>query len=100
MPNHRRNGSRLYALCLQPGSHEAAEEAEIRRAEDWKIGDGLFLVQRARANPCGGEAVFLIGDTIELRDAAGLKPRDLQRARALAETHKELIVATWHEWFD
>ena len=36
----------------------------------------------------GGEAVFNIGDTIELRESNGLKLQELSRAEKLAEENK------------
>lgn len=48
----------------------------------------------------GGEAVFLVEARIELRESAGLKVGDLKRAQELAEEHRAVIVAKWHEFFD
>jgi Domain of unknown function (DUF4160) len=45
----------------------------------------------------GGEAVFNIGDEVELRESVGLKVRELSKAQKLAEEHRELIIARWHE---
>jgi hypothetical protein len=45
----------------------------------------------------GGEAVFKIGSTIELRESQGLKVRELARAEKLAEENRELIVRAWNE---
>jgi hypothetical protein len=44
-----------------------------------------------------GEAVFLIGSKIQLRESWGLKVNELARAEKLAEEHKDLIVRTWNE---
>ena len=44
-----------------------------------------------------GEAIFLIGTAIELRESQGLKVRELARAERLAEENRELIVKAWHE---
>ena len=46
----------------------------------------------------GGEAVFNVGETVELRESAAMKVRDLTRAQELAEEHRELIVTKWHEF--
>ena len=48
----------------------------------------------------GGEAVFIVGGSVELRESSGLKVRDLKRAQELAEEHRALILAKWHEFFD
>jgi hypothetical protein len=48
----------------------------------------------------GGEAVFNVEGTIELRESFGLKVRELARAEELAREHRELIVQRWHEYFD
>ena len=45
----------------------------------------------------GGEAVFLIGDEIVLRESEGLKVRELARAEDLALEHKSLILKAWNE---
>ena len=45
----------------------------------------------------GGEAVFVIGDVIVLRESRGMGTRDLSKAERLAEEHKELIIAKWNE---
>jgi hypothetical protein len=44
-----------------------------------------------------GEAVFNVGETVELRESVAMKVRDLARAQALAEENSELIIAKWHE---
>lgn len=45
----------------------------------------------------GGEAVFVLGDEIELRESAGMKVKELAEAEALATAHRELIMKKWHE---
>ncbi|MGB0335008.1 MAG: DUF4160 domain-containing protein [Opitutales bacterium] len=45
----------------------------------------------------GGEAVFNIYETIELRESAGLKVKELSKAQSLAESHKDLIIEKWNE---
>jgi hypothetical protein len=44
----------------------------------------------------GGEAVFIVEESIELRESSGLKVRDLKRAQELAEEHRAVIVSKWH----
>ena len=46
-----------------------------------------------------GEAVFVVGATVELRESQGIKLNDLARAEKLAEENKDLIVKTWNEHF-
>ena len=48
----------------------------------------------------GGEAVFNIGDTVELRESNGFKLHELSRAEKLAEENKKLIIEKWHEYLD
>jgi len=48
----------------------------------------------------GGEAVFIVEESVELRESSGLKVRDLKRAQELAEEHRAVIVSKWHEFFD
>ena len=45
----------------------------------------------------GGEAVFEVENGVELRESQGLKVRELSKAEALAEEHRELIIRKWHE---
>ncbi len=45
----------------------------------------------------GGEAVFNIGDNIELRESVGLKVKELSKAEKLALNNKQLILNNWHE---
>ena len=45
----------------------------------------------------GGEAVFNINDTIELRESHGLKVKELSKAQSLAEANQQLIIEQWNE---
>ena len=45
----------------------------------------------------GGEAVFNVGDMVELRESHGLRVKELHRAQELAELNKQLILNKWHE---
>ncbi len=45
----------------------------------------------------GGEAVFNVGQSVELRESQGLKVRELARAERLAKEHRSLILEKWHE---
>jgi Domain of unknown function (DUF4160) len=45
----------------------------------------------------GGEAVFVIEDTVELRESQGLNVSDLGKAQSLAEENKALIMRKWNE---
>ena len=45
----------------------------------------------------GGEAVFDIEDGVELREAYGMKVRELAQAEELATERRELIIQKWHE---
>jgi hypothetical protein len=45
----------------------------------------------------GGEAVFEVENGVELRESQGLKVKELSKAEALAEEHRELIIRKWHE---
>ena len=47
-----------------------------------------------------GEAVFIVGDIIELRESAGMKTKELSKAEGLAEEHKQLIIEKWNEYFN
>ncbi len=47
-----------------------------------------------------GEAVFVVGGDIVLRESVGMKTSDLAKAEDLAIEHKELIIQKWHEYFD
>lgn len=44
-----------------------------------------------------GEAVFIVEDSVELRESQNMKVNELSQAQRLAEEHRELIVETWHE---
>lgn len=48
----------------------------------------------------GGEAVFDVEKTIELRESHGLRVQELAKAQQLAEEHRELIIEKWHENID
>ena len=48
----------------------------------------------------GGEAVFDVGEIVELRESYGLKVRELAKAQRLAEEHRELIIQKWHKNID
>jgi hypothetical protein len=48
----------------------------------------------------GGEAVFIVEESVELRESSGLKVRDLKRAQELAEEHRAVILSKRHEFFD
>ena len=48
----------------------------------------------------GGEAVFTVEGTVELRESHGLKVKELARAQGLAEEHQQLIMEKWHEHLD
>lgn len=48
----------------------------------------------------GGEAVFDVEGEVYLREAVGMKTRELQQAEELACEHRELIIRKWHEHFD
>lgn len=45
----------------------------------------------------GGEAIFNVDDTIELRESIGLKVKELSKAEGLAQSHKTLIIQKWNE---
>jgi hypothetical protein len=45
----------------------------------------------------GGEAIFVVGPSVELRESSGMRLHDLRRAQELAEENKQLIVRKWHE---
>jgi hypothetical protein len=44
-----------------------------------------------------GEALFVVEGEVELRESVGFKLRELRRAQALANEHRDLIVDKWHE---
>ena len=45
----------------------------------------------------GGEAIFNIGDKIELRESMGMKVKELSKAEELAKSQKTLILEKWNE---
>jgi len=45
----------------------------------------------------GGEAIFILDETVFLRESQGLKVRELTKAQELAEDNKELIIRRWNE---
>lgn len=45
----------------------------------------------------GGEAVFIIDPEVELREASGMKVRQLARAEELAKENQEIILKAWNE---
>jgi hypothetical protein len=44
-----------------------------------------------------GEAVFVVGQDVELRESFGFKVQELRRAEALANQRRDLILEKWHE---
>lgn len=48
----------------------------------------------------GGEAVFEVEDSVELRESLGLKVKELARAEELAFQNRERILKAWHEHLD
>ena len=48
----------------------------------------------------GGEAVFDVEHTVELRESQGLKVRELAKAEELANQHRDLIIERWNEHFN
>ena len=44
-----------------------------------------------------GEAIFNVENEVVLREAYGLKLRELSKAQELAEEHRILIIKKWHE---
>jgi hypothetical protein len=47
-----------------------------------------------------GEPVFVVEESVELRESFGLKMGELARAHDLAEEHRQLIIDKWHEHLD
>jgi hypothetical protein len=45
----------------------------------------------------GGEAIFDVGDGVELRESQGFKIKDLNKAQQLAEENRGLIIEKWNE---
>jgi hypothetical protein len=48
----------------------------------------------------GGEAVFDVEPSVELRESQGIKVRELAKAEALATENRELVIRAWHEHFN
>ena len=48
----------------------------------------------------GGEAIFILGSDVELRESVGLKVKELRRVQELAEENRQLIVSKWNEFFN
>jgi hypothetical protein len=48
----------------------------------------------------GGEAIFEIGQRVDLRESQGLKVRELAKAEELATEHRGVIIAKWNEYCD
>ncbi|MBC8311341.1 MAG: DUF4160 domain-containing protein [Candidatus Marinimicrobia bacterium] len=46
----------------------------------------------------GGEAIFYIGDKIELKDSHNMKIQELSKAQKLVVENKNLIVEKWNEY--
>ena len=47
-----------------------------------------------------GEAIYYIGDKIELKDSRNMKIQELSKAQKLAEKNKNLIKEKWDEHFN
>ncbi|MFO7902468.1 MAG: DUF4160 domain-containing protein [Planctomycetota bacterium] len=45
----------------------------------------------------GGEAVFNVEESVELRESQNMKVSELSRAQRLAEENRQLILEKWHE---
>lgn len=45
----------------------------------------------------GGDAVFVVDDSIELRKSQNMKVKELRKAQELARENQNLIVEKWHE---
>lgn len=45
----------------------------------------------------GGEAVFSVEESVELRESQNMKVSDLSKAQRLAEENRQLILEKWHE---
>ena len=45
----------------------------------------------------GGEAVFNVEDSVELRESQNMKLSELSEAQELAEENRDLILEKWHE---
>ena len=47
----------------------------------------------------GGEAAFELGETVFLRESAGMKIQDLRKAEEIVQEHRREIEEKWHEVF-
>lgn len=45
----------------------------------------------------GGEAVFNVEESVELRESQNMNVSELSRAQRLAEENRQLILEKWHE---
>lgn len=45
----------------------------------------------------GGEAVFDVEESVELRESQNMKVSELSKAKQLAEENRQLILEKWHE---
>lgn len=45
----------------------------------------------------GGEAVFHVEESVELRESQNMKVSELAKAQRLAEENRQLILEKWHE---
>jgi hypothetical protein len=45
----------------------------------------------------GGEAVFNVDESVELRESQNMKVSELSKAQRLAEQNRQLILEKWHE---
>jgi hypothetical protein len=45
----------------------------------------------------GGEAVFNVEESVELRESQNMKVSELSKAQRLAEQNRQLILEKWHE---
>ena len=45
----------------------------------------------------GGEAVFNVEESVELRESQGMKVSELSKAQRLAQENRPLILEKWHE---
>ena len=45
----------------------------------------------------GGEAVFTVEESVELRESHRMRVSELSRAQEIAYEHRDLIVEKWHE---
>ena len=47
-----------------------------------------------------GRAKFYLEPKVELISNEGIKPKDLEKAKALCETFREEFIEKWHEYMD